>query len=44
MTPMPCSTSASGAMDTPPMPTRWARQPGFSRLFNSVMIMENGLL
>ena len=26
--PMPWSTSAGGAMDTPPMPTRWAWQPG----------------
>ena len=26
--PMPWSTSARGAMDTPPMPTRWACCPG----------------
>ena len=26
--PMPCSTSASGLIDTPPMPARWARRPG----------------
>ena len=26
--PMPRSTSARGHMDTPPMPTRWARLPG----------------
>ena len=26
--PLPASTSASGHMDTPPMPTRWARLPG----------------
>ena len=28
MTPLPSSTSASEAMETPPMPTRWARFPG----------------
>ena len=27
-TPAPWSTSARDAMDTPPMPTRWARFPG----------------
>ena len=27
-TPAPWSTSAREAMDTPPMPTRWARFPG----------------
>ena len=27
VTPAPWSTSAKEAMDTPPMPTRWARFP-----------------
>ncbi len=27
-TPRPFRTSARGAMDTPPIPTRWARRPG----------------
>ena len=29
VTPMPCSTSASAHMDTPPMPARWTRLPGW---------------
>ena len=38
--PMPCSTSASAHMDTPPIPARWTRLPGC----NSVRMSAAGCI
>ena len=37
VSPMPRSTSASGHMDTPPMPARWTRTPGLRYVWISTV-------